>query len=264
MGDIFFVNKFKALGLDIAVTSLDDIATTVEGWAGATKDRVICFSDVHGVVKGHDDAAMRNALMTADIVSPDGHPVAWIGRMFYGLPAKRACGPDFLDFLASRSPKSGLKHYFFGGKPGVAEELADVLTAKYPGMIVVGTDTPPMGVSTDEQLNEQIKRMIEAKPDVVWVGLGAPKQEIWMAQNRHRLTGITMCGIGAAFDFHTNRVKRAPLWMRERGLEWAYRAFSEPKRLGSRYAKTIPRFAWLLSRQFLQMVSEGSFRRRLQ
>ncbi len=255
------MKKFKALGVDIAVTSLEDIARRIESWAGGTEEHVVCFSDVHGVVKGHDDAAMKEALVSADIVSPDGHPVAWVGRALYGLPAKRACGPDFLDFLASRSPSSGLKHYFFGGKPGVAEELADVLRKKYPGIQIVGTDTPPMGVSTPEQLDEQLNRILAAKPDVVWVGLGAPKQEIWMSKNRHRLPGITLCGIGAAFDFHTNRVKRAPLWMREHSLEWLYRAFSEPKRLGTRYLKTIPRFLFLLSRQAVQMAFKGNLRR---
>lgn len=113
-----------------------------------------------------------------------------------------------------------------------------------------------MGVSTPQQLNEQIDRINAAKPDVVWVGLGAPKQEIWMAQNRHRLPGVTLCGIGAAFDFHTNRVKRVPVWMRNNGLEWAYRAMSEPRRLGSRYAKTIPRFIYLLSWQFFRMAGQ--------
>lgn len=255
------MKTYKALGVNIAVTSLEGIAAQVEAWAGRGKDRVVCFSDVHGIVKGHDDDAMRHALSSADIVSPDGHPVAWVGRMLYDLPAERACGPDFLDFLAARSPASGLRHYFFGGKPGVAGELADVFKARYPGIQIVGVDTPPMGVSTPQQLNEQIDRINAAKPDVVWVGLGAPKQEIWMAQNRHRLPGVTLCGIGAAFDFHTNRVKRAPVWMRNNGLEWAYRAMSEPRRLGSRYAKTIPRFIYLLSWQFFRMAGQGSLRR---
>ncbi len=255
------MKKYSALGVDITAASMIAVAEHVEAWAGGDQPHSLCFSDMHGLVKGHDNQDMRRALASADIVSPDGNAVASLGRLLYGLPVRRLCGPDFMEFLIARSPESGLKHYFFGGKPGVAEELAQVFTSRYPGLKVAGTGTPPMGVSTPAELAQQIERMRAARPDVVWVGLGAPKQEIWVAENRHKLPGVTFCAVGAAFDFHTERVKRAPRWMRDNGLEWSYRALSEPRRLGRRYAATIPRFGYLFIRQALQMLGDGSFRR---
>jgi N-acetylglucosaminyldiphosphoundecaprenol N-acetyl-beta-D-mannosaminyltransferase len=218
---------------------------------------VVCFSDAHSVIQGHDHSPMRHALATADIVVPDGYPVAWIGRKLYGLPAQQTCGPDFLEYLAERSSHSGLRHYFFGGKPGVADALAAAMRARFPHITIVGAESPPMGTSSPAETEAQLRRINSAKPDVVWIGLGAPKQEIWMAQNRHRLAGMTLCGVGAAFDFHTGLVPRAPLWMRHHGLEWAYRWFREPKRLGPRYRKTIRRFLVLLAQQAWSMRKAG-------
>lgn len=251
--------KFVAFGVEIACTTDVELADRIEGWAGGDLGHTVCFSDTHAIVKGHDDRAMQHALDSADIVVPDGHPIAWIGRTLHQVPAQRICGPDFFELLASRSPRTGLTHYLFGGKPGVAEQLRDVLMARYPGISIVGFDTPPMGTSTPSQVAEQIDRIIAAKPNVVWIGLGAPKQEIWMAEHRHKLAGITLCGVGAAFDFHTGRVKRAPAWMRRYGLEWAFRAASEPARLGPRYAKTIVRFCVLLLGQIWHMARSGAF-----
>lgn len=251
---------FDAFGTEVSCISSGQLAQQIESWARAA-DRVghvVCFSDTHGIVQGHDSAPMRHALATADIVVPDGHPVAWLGRVLHAMPARRTCGPDFFDLLSSRSPGTGLKHYLYGGKPGVAAELAAILVTRYPGIRIVGVDSPPMGRSSPAATEEQLARITAAAPDVVWVGLGAPKQEIWMAQHRHRLAGITLCGVGAAFDFHTGRVRRAPSWMSRNGLEWAYRWYSEPQRLGPRYRKTIARFFVLLLGQVWRMAWAGA------
>jgi N-acetylglucosaminyldiphosphoundecaprenol N-acetyl-beta-D-mannosaminyltransferase len=256
------MKKYNALGVEITAATMTQIAELAEGWVACEEHHMLCFNDMYGIVKGHDDQEMRRALASADIVCPDGNAIAMVGRLLYGLPVRRLCGPDFMEFLISRSPNSGLRHYFFGGKPGVAEELSRVFISRYPGLRVAGFDTPPMGPSSPEQLEEQLAKMKAAQPDVVWVGLGAPKQEIWVAKNGHRLPGVTFCAVGAAFDFYTNRVRRAPQWMRDHGLEWFYRAASEPRRLGLRYAKTIPRFGYLFVCQAVQMMRDGSFRRR--
>lgn len=252
--------SFPVFGTPVSCMSDGQLARTIETWAAEQEGagHVVCFSDAHAIVQGHDHAPMRHALHTADIVVPDGHPVAWVGRKLYGLPAQRTCGPDFLEYLTERSRHSGLRHYFFGGRPGVADALAQAMQARFPGITVVGAESPPMGASSAEEIEAQLERIRCAGPDIVWIGLGAPKQEIWMAEHRHRLTGITLCGIGAAFDFHTGLVPRAPVWMRHHGLEWAYRWFREPRRLGPRYRHTIRRFLVLLARQAWTMRKAGA------
>jgi N-acetylglucosaminyldiphosphoundecaprenol N-acetyl-beta-D-mannosaminyltransferase len=243
--------SFAVFGTPVSCISDAQLARMIEGWASEPNSagRVVCFSDAHSIIQGHDHPPMQHALATADIVVPDGYPVAWIGRSLYGLPVERTCGPDFIEYLAERSSTSGLRHYFFGGKPGVADALAKAMQARFPGITIVGAESPPMGPSSPEAIEEQLERINSAGPDVVWIALGAPKQEIWMAKHRDRLPGITLCGVGAAFDFHTGVVPRAPLWMRRHGLEWAYRWSREPKRLGPRYRKTIRRFLVLLAQQ---------------
>ncbi len=255
--------SFAVFGTSVFCISDHQLASTIEEWARdrAPNGRVVCFSDTHGIVQGHDHSTVRQALGTADIVVPDGHPIAWIGRTLYRLPAQRTCGPDFLEFLAERSSTSGLRHYFFGGKPGVADALAAIMQTSFPGLIVVGAESPPMGFSSPEATEAQLARINDANPDIVWIGLGAPKQEIWMAEHRHRLPGMTLCGIGAAFDFHTGLVPRAPLWMRHHALEWAYRWYREPRRLGPRYRNTIRRFLVLLVQQAWAMRKAGALRR---
>jgi N-acetylglucosaminyldiphosphoundecaprenol N-acetyl-beta-D-mannosaminyltransferase len=246
---------YELLGTHVAVTSPVGICELIESWKGSAQGRSVCFSDVHGIVKGHDDPRMKQALADADVVCPDGHPVALAGRWIARQPAQRTCGPDTLVLLSSRSPKSGLRHFFYGGAPGVAEALAANLQDKFPGLVVAGFDSPPMRPLTPEEDAEAVQRILASKPDVLWVGLGAPKQEIWMMEHKPRLPGVTLLGVGAAFDFQTGRVRRAPRWMQKSGLEWLYRAASEPKRLGKRYAVVIPRFVHLSLRQAIRGTS---------
>ncbi|WP_454762123.1 WecB/TagA/CpsF family glycosyltransferase [Caulobacter segnis] len=242
---------FSVLGTDVAITSPVGVCEQIEAWVAERRSSSICFSDVHSIVKAHDDPRMKAALADADMVCPDGHPVAWVGRWLHRVPAKRTCGPDTLVNFAARSPQSGVKHYFYGGAPGVAEALAADLKIRFPGIRVVGLDSPPMRPLTHEEDAKAVAEILAAEADVVWIGLGAPKQEIWMMEHKARLPGLVLLGIGAAFDFQTGRVRRAPRWMQKCSLEWLYRAFSEPKRLGMRYAQTIPRFLQLLSGQVL-------------
>lgn len=259
-------SSFDVFGIQIAKMCDHDLAARIEGWAGGDGGHFICFSDTHSIVKGHDEPDMGAALAQADLVVPDGHPIAWIGRKLFGLPVQRTCGPDFLDFLMARSQQTGLRHYLFGGKADVANDLAAVLSRRYPDMVIVGFESPAMGPPSDAEVSDQLARIVAAKPDVVWVGLGAPKQEIWMAAHSAQLPGMTLCGVGAAFDFHTGRIKRAPVWMQNHGLEWLYRCLSEPRRLGPRYLRTAPRFLFLLAQQAWALnrpASEASLRRRL-
>lgn len=166
----------------------------------------------------------------------------------------RVYGPDLMLALCERSLEKGYRHFFYGGAPGVPERLAERLGARFPGLRVVGTFSPPFRPLTLEE-DEKVVRMINgASPDILWVGLGAPKQERWMAEHRDRLRVPVMIGVGAAFDFYAGVKRQAPRWMQRAGLEWLFRLCQEPRRLWRRYLLNIPRFLCLVAAQELGII----------
>jgi N-acetylglucosaminyldiphosphoundecaprenol N-acetyl-beta-D-mannosaminyltransferase len=181
------------------------------------------------------DPEFRGILNQALLVTPDGMPTVWVGRMQGNSGMKRVFGPDLMLEVCRRSVGTGIRHFLYGGNPGVADELAECLRSRFPGITVVGTFTPPFRpLEPSEQL--ALERQMEAMlPDVVWVGLSTPKQEKFMAANYRRLSCNVMVGVGAAFDIHTGHVKDAPQWIKEAGLQWAHRLCQEPGRLWKRY-----------------------------
>lgn len=236
---------FDVLGVPISVTSLDGASAAIHGWANDECGRFVCIRDVHGIMQARQDPALMALHGEAAMVTPDGMPLVWIGR-HRKLPVARTCGPDLIDRVLADSEASGLVHYFYGGKPGVAAQLADGFIAKYPQLRVAGADTPPFRDLTDEELGALAKLLIESKADVVWIGLSTPKQE-WLMQRLAPLVPATLVGVGAAFDFHTGAVRRAPKWMQRAGLEWSFRLLSEPRRLWRRYLVMAPKFVLALA-----------------
>ncbi|MBY0391935.1 MAG: WecB/TagA/CpsF family glycosyltransferase, partial [Novosphingobium sp.] len=212
----------------------------IESWAKDHDGRFVCIRDVASLMAIADDPALKDLHADAAMITPDGTPIALIGKL-RGLPVRRTCGPDLIDEVMRRSPESGVRHFLYGGKPGVADKLADVFRARYPGVQIVGTYCPPFGnISAEEEA--MICRTIRTSgADVVWVGLSSPKQDIWMWRHYKDLPQ-TLIGVGAAFDFHTGAVARAPKWMRNNGLEWAHRFAQEPQRLRRRYLVLAPSF----------------------
>jgi len=245
--------SYTLFGVKVAAAPRDELMRLIFGWAREGRSRVVCFSDAHAIVRAHDDHNMRHALTNADMVAPDGFPVALAGRLLHGRSVERLSGPDMLAMTPTHPAAAGLRHYFYGGAPGVAEQLADRLRRINSDFIVAGIQSPPMRTLTADEAEESFLQIRKARPDMLWVALGAPKQEIWMAKNRDRLPGIVMLGVGAAFDFETGRVRRAPLWMRRIGMEWLFRFLREPQRLGQRYLRVVPRFIYLLLREAVTM-----------
>jgi len=232
-----FVN---ILGVRIAALDYQRAIDAVERFIGDGRTHYACFSNVHVVTESQFDHQLKTAVNAADLALPDGMPLAWIAN-FEGhrLPG-RVCGPEFMTRFCAATAGHGYRHYFFGGAPGVAEELAARLQHTYPGLTVVGAESPPFRpLSEDEEL--ELAARLNDRVDVLWVGLGCPKQEKWMHAHRHLRVGV-MLGVGAAFDFHTGRVNQAPLWMQQRGLEWLYRLSQEPRRLWRRYLILNPLF----------------------
>ena len=176
------------------------------------------------------------------MITPDGLPIALLGKL-RGIPVQRTCGPDLIDVLCARSVDTGLSHYFYGGKEGVAKKLAENFERKYPGLKIVGYESPPFRGIDDQSDPEAVARIRASGADVVWIGLSSPKQDMWMLQHYKQLSQ-TLIGVGAAFDFHTGEVRRAPRWMQKTMLEWLFRLASEPRRLWRRYLLLAPRFVW--------------------
>lgn len=217
-----------ALDLSGAVSSIEDaIRIGTEGY--------VCVTSVHGIMEAQRDAEFQKILSRALLVTPDGMPTVWVGRLQGHTKMRRVFGPDLMLALCARVSNNRIRHFLYGGNPGVAEELASNLRRMFPDITIVGTFTPPfrpLNAAEQAELEEQIE---VARPDIVWVGLSTPKQEKFMSANSGRLRCKLMIGVGAAFDFHTGRVKDAPIWVKEMGLQWAHRLCQEPTRLWKRY-----------------------------
>ena len=238
----FGMRTFDVLGVNVAEITSQRLCALIEKWVCEKTSAYVCFADVHSVMIAQNNRTALNALNSADVVSPDGTPLVWIGRTLRKFSVERVSGPDFMLHFIDSSTKMGIRHYFYGGGPGVAELLASRFQELYPDFQVAGWDTPPFRPLTLAEDRDAMRKIYEARADVVWVGLGAPKQEIWMEQHKGQLSGMTLLGVGAAFDMHAGIVSRAPVWMRQSGLEWLHRLLSEPRRLWKRYVVLAPIF----------------------
>jgi N-acetylglucosaminyldiphosphoundecaprenol N-acetyl-beta-D-mannosaminyltransferase len=242
-------NRANVLGVGIHAIDLPGAVSIIESAVRDGTKGYVCVTDVHGVMQAQRDPEFRDILNHALLVTPDGMPTVWVGRMQGNSRMKRVFGPDLMLEVCRRSAGTGIRHFLYGGKPGIADDLAEGLQRRFPGIKVVGTFTPPFRpLEPSEQL--ALERQMEAAlPDIVWVGLGTPKQERFMAENFQRLPGKIMVGVGAAFDFHTGRVKDAPQWIKDAGLQWANRLCQEPRRLWKRYLVNNPAFLLAISLQ---------------
>lgn len=217
-----------------------------------------------------DETRLAELHERADLVVADGTPLVWIARMRgCGKDIGRVAGADIVDAVCDTSQSTGQSHYFFGGKPGVAEAMAARLCARYPKLKIAGTYSPPMreigpNFEFDAEALIEMDRIKEVRPDYIWVGISSPKQEYWMMKAAPLLEHGVFFGVGAAFDFHSGTVKRAPRWLRDHGLEWLHRLISEPSRLWRRYLILGPRFLLMVAREetgFLwHRFVAGSFR----
>jgi N-acetylglucosaminyldiphosphoundecaprenol N-acetyl-beta-D-mannosaminyltransferase len=192
---------------------------------------------------------LRRIHNTAGLVTPDGMPLVWLGRRAGHAGMGRVYGPDLMLELCARGVSTGLRHHFFGGGPGVVDALASRLTQRYPGLIVAGAETPPFGDMAATPDAAAVTRINQAAPHVIWVGLGTPKQERWMALHRPLLDAPVLICVGAAFDFHAGLKPQAPAWMQRAGLEWLFRLAIEPRRLWRRYLINNPWFILMVALQ---------------
>ena len=233
-----------------------EVLDTIEIWRSRGDRRYVTLANPHCVMLCHHDEQMKRATRDADLTLTDGVGIVLAARLL-GLPDKgRVTGPDLMLKLCDRGRQLGYRHYLYGGKPGVADLLAERLQEAYPGIEIVGTESPPFRPLSEDEDVAVVTRINRSRPDVVWVGLEAPKQEKWMASHRGRIEVPVMIGVGAAFDFHSGTVRRAPDFIRKLGLEWTYRLAMEPRRMWRRNLDS-PRFMLRVLRQRFFSLDPG-------
>jgi N-acetylglucosaminyldiphosphoundecaprenol N-acetyl-beta-D-mannosaminyltransferase len=201
-----------------------------------------CLCGVHGIVTAQHSDAMMASLHDAWMNFPDGAPVAWLMRRFGARRARRIAGPDLMPLVVEAGQDAGIRHFLFGSTPDVLERLEAQLLARYPRAIIAGKISPPFRALSDAENAEIADQIARSGADVVWVGLGLPKQDEWLHRNAGLFAPAVGLGVGAAFDFLAGSKPRAPKWLQDAGLEWLHRLLSEPRRLARRYAATNTEF----------------------
>jgi N-acetylglucosaminyldiphosphoundecaprenol N-acetyl-beta-D-mannosaminyltransferase len=245
--------RVNVLGVGIHAVSLPEALASLEQVIRARERGYVCVSNVHTVMECQYDPYFRRAVNEALLAVPDGMPLVWIARRLgYPLP-DRVYGPDLMLSLCERSAQQGYRNFFYGGSEDTLERLVARLSERFPGLPIVGAEAPPFRPLTPEEDAAAVARINAADPDVVWVGLGLPKQEKWMYEHRDRVQASLLIGVGAAFNFHAGTVAQAPRWMQKRGLEWAFRLLQEPRRLWRRYLFYNPLFIGYLALQWLKL-----------
>ena len=232
----------RILGVPVSRTNMAHAVSTILSWINHAESRYVCVRDVHGVMQARSSPHLQLVHEEAGLVVPDGMPLVWISQLRGDRSVSRVAGADLVDALCQASQKGGIRHFFYGGADGVAEKMSITLSRKYPGLRVAGFATPPFRDLTSEENEQIIETIKRSKAQILWVGISTPKQELWMYRHVRRCPGLTMIGVGAAFDFHTGQIARAPKWMQDCGLEWLHRLKSEPVRLWRRYLIMAPKF----------------------
>ena len=231
------------LGVNIAAINMEWLVEYLNKNLLDIKGDYICVSNVHTTVTSYEDASYCAVQNGGLMAIPDGGPLSTVGRRRGCKNMARTTGPSLMGEIFKISAKKGYRHYFYGSKQETLELLEKKLKENYPGIKIAGMYSPPFRPLTEEEDKAVIERINEANPDFVWIGLGAPKQEKWMAAHQGKIDGL-MLGVGAGFDYYAENIKRAPMWMQKHNLEWVYRLVQDPKRLFKRYWSTNTKFIW--------------------
>ena len=235
------IPRVNVLGVGVSAISLAQAVAAMDGAMRRRRKGYICFAGVHPVMEAQDDLELKRIYNRSFLTTPDGMPMVWLNRWHGASHVARVYGPDLMLEVFQLSEQRGHRHFFYGGSDGVAAALRAEMTRRFPRLQVVGTYEPPFRALTPEEERQLAEQVRACQPDMMWVGLGSPKQDHFMAEYLPKLEVTLMAGVGAAFNFFTGRVPQAPRWMQRSGLEWFYRCLHEP-RVRSRYLSTVPRF----------------------
>ena len=247
------VHTREILGLPIAMTDYDRAMDVMDAMIARRERGYVCAVAVHAVMVSQSDPEMHRAVSGSTLTVPDGMPLVWAANVLGESLPNRVYGPELMRRYNKRCAEKRHRVWLYGGRDqGSLVQLALRMRQDNPGIDIVGGYSPPFRPLTSEEEDALVDRINASRPDVLWVGIGVPKQEKWMARMRERLDVPVMCAVGAAFDFHAGRISMAPSWMQERGLEWTYRIAQEPRRLLPRYLYFNPRFLLAFARQYLR------------
>jgi len=244
------VETRRVLGMRVDATSYEHAATEILGWASSGESRYVCIATVNNVIEAHDNPAYQRVMEHADLVTPDGMPLVWGLGLLGVRGATRVYGPDLTPILCERAAAAGIPVGFYGSTPEVLADLTTNLARQYPDLQVGYTYSPPFRPQTPDEDAVVRERIAQSGVRLLFVGLGTPKQELWMAANGDVRT--VMVGVGAAFDFIAGHKRQAPNLLQDLGLEWLFRLFNEPRRLWRRYLYRNPRFVVLFAAQLLK------------
>lgn len=243
------LRRVDVLGVGISAVNMSMAVDEVTRWVEHGERHYVCVTGVHGVMESQRDAELMRIHNASGLTTPDGMPMVWAGHKAGASWMGRVYGPDLMLAVLERAAQRGWRSYLYGGNDGVPEILAERLTARIPGLAVVGTYSPPFRALTPDEDEAIVDKINSSGAELVWVGLSTPKQERWMAAHVDRLRASALFGVGAAFDFHAGLIPQAPPWMQRHGLEWSYRLAKEPRRLWRRYLRNNPAFLTAVSRR---------------
>jgi N-acetylglucosaminyldiphosphoundecaprenol N-acetyl-beta-D-mannosaminyltransferase len=242
-------SRLNILGVLVSAINMSLALDTIRDWIIGRKKNYICVTPAHSIMDAYHDPHFRDVLNRSGLTTPDGMAIVWLLKLAGYAGASRVYGPDLMLAAAEASLQHGWTHFLYGGAPGVADKLSEALQDRFPGLKVCGTYCPPFRPLTPAEDQGVVEIINSAQPDIVWVGISSPKQELWMAEHIHRLGSPVLVGVGAAFDFLSGAKKQAPRWIQRNGLEWLFRLASEPRRLWRRYIQ-YPYFALLVLAQW--------------
>lgn len=243
-------NPIRILGMRVDRTEYTAAAEQILRWATIRSGSYICAANVHMVMEAYDSSSFRQIVNQADLVTPDGMPLVWALRLLSVKGQQRVYGPTLTLHVCVMAEREGLPVGLYGGTPDSLESFTRFLKERYPRLQIACAIAPPFRPLTPDEDETYTRQMVESGLRILFVGTGCPKQEIWMAEHKGRIPAV-MLGVGAAFDFHSGRVKQAPAWMQKIGMEWFFRLLMEPRRLWKRYLKHNPRFVFLFLLQLL-------------
>lgn len=241
------------LGVDVDAIDMEGALGHVAALLQSSRKSYVCVAGVHGVMEAQRNPQLLEVYSGSEMTIPDGMPLAWVGRMQGHIAMQRVTGPDLMLEVFRRKEFAQATHFLYGGGEGIAEELRDKMKEQFPWVKIVGTCTPPFRMLSASEEEQFIKTIATLKPDVIWIGISCPKQEIFMARYLPELETKLMFGVGAAFDYHTGRIRDCADWVKRAGLQWLHRLLQDPRRLWRRYLRNNPAFLWQITLQMLKV-----------
>jgi len=239
----------QVLGVEVDAIDMEGALAHIAKALRESTKGYVCVAGVHGVMEAQRSRLIAQIYAGSEMTVPDGMPLVWVGQLQGHTNMQRVTGPDLMLEIFRRKEFSHVTHFLYGGVEGIADELRDKFSAQFPWAKIVGTCTPPFHELSSLEEGELITRISELKPDILWIGIGCPKQEIFMSRYLPLLDTKLLFGVGAAFDFHTGRIRDCDDWVKRAGLQWLHRLLQDPKRLWRRYLRNNPVFLWQIALQ---------------